>query len=62
MENGEKAVAVVQVDKCIGCGVCVDACPQNAIKMNNHAIVDPELCTACAICVSECPTDAITIK
>jgi len=56
-------VAVVNKDDCVGCGVCVDACPNEAIKMDdNVATVDPDTCIDCEACVSECPNSAISMK
>ena len=54
-------VAVVDVEKCTGCGICERICPRDAIKVNGQAIVNPDLCTACGLCVSECPNSAIAI-
>jgi ferredoxin len=56
-----KAVALVRVEQCTGCGICTDVCPTGAIRMDQKAAVDPGLCTACAACVSECPNEAIII-
>ena len=61
LESGRKAVAVVQTDKCNGCGICIDVCPVSAVSIDKHAVVNPKICTACAVCVSECPNGAITI-
>ncbi len=57
----------VTQDECIGCGICVTACPFEAIEMkDDKAIIDQEKCTACGICVVGndddylgCPTEAI---
>jgi len=55
-------VAIVNKDECIGCGVCVDACPSDAIKMvDDLAVIDEELCVDCGACVDECPNDAISM-
>ena len=59
--SGRKAAALVQTEKCAGCGICVDVCPVGAVHMEQHAVVNPALCTACAVCVSECPNQAIII-
>ena len=53
--------AVVDEDTCISCGVCVDACPVDAITMEDKAIIDAETCTDCGACVDECPVDAISL-
>ena len=55
-------VAIVNKDECIGCGVCVDACPSDAIKMvDDLAVIDEELCVDCGACVDECPNSAISM-
>ena len=54
--------AEVDKEKCTGCGLCVDACPLEAIKLeDDKANVDANLCTECGSCVDECPNDAISI-
>jgi len=55
--------AVVDVNLCVGCGVCIDACPAQAISMNdNVAKVDAEKCVGCGVCVDSCPSQAISMK
>jgi len=61
LESGRKAVAVVDSEKCTGCGICEDVCPANAIEVNEQAVVNDEACTGCAVCVSECPNGAIIL-
>jgi len=53
--------AVVDEEKCVGCGACVDACPSEAITMDEVAKIDPEACVDCGACVDECPSEAITL-
>ena len=54
--------ATVNTDECLGCGVCVDACPAEAIKLEDgHAVVDEAECLECGACTSECPVSAITL-
>ena len=44
---------------CIGCGACLDVCPQGAISKNGRGIVtDLEACSACGACVDVCYSDA----
>ena len=46
-------------DNCIQCGVCVKACREGALRMEDGKIViDREKCNNCARCVKSCPTDA----
>lgn len=53
----------ISEDKCIGCKICIDKCPFNALKMDNSiAVVDMEKCTLCGACVEPCPVDAITLE
>jgi len=56
--------AVVDEQKCIGCGACVEKCPVIAISSNDQgiAIVDKEKCTGCKRCVDSCPSEALSVK
>ncbi len=46
-------------DRCAGCGVCVEACPQQALTMARGRVVcDPNRCTRCLTCVDACRTGA----
>ena len=53
--------AKVKVEDCVGCGACVDACPEEAITCDDIAIIDPEKCIDCGACVEECPQEEITM-
>jgi pyruvate formate lyase activating enzyme len=49
--------------KCIKCGSCVDACPENVITLTPEGIfTDPELCKICGKCAEVCPTKAIEMS
>jgi ferredoxin len=52
---------VVYSNTCIGCGICVDVCPQDAITLiDGRAVIDPAICTSCGQCVLNCPVKAIS--
>lgn len=53
----------VDIDQasCIACGACVDACPVEALKVEDFAIVDAEECIDCGSCVGVCPTDSLSL-
>ncbi len=56
---------VVRVDKelCDGCGICVDECPFDALKLTSNTVnVNDALCNGCGICTVSCPKDALQIK
>ncbi len=51
----------VDIDECVGCGTCVDVCPQEAISMNDDDIADiSDECTDCGLCVDAWTTAAIS--
>lgn len=54
-------VARIVEPDCIGCALCIDACPVDAIAgapKYLHAVI-PEHCTGCELCVPPCPVDCI---
>ena len=55
---------MIDKEKCIGCGTCVDVCPVNAISLNDEgkAQIDQEKCIKCGTCEAVCPVMAIEIK
>ena len=55
-------VAVVDAEKCVGCGECILSCPYTAIARDadGKAEVNPALCHGCGTCVATCLSGAIT--
>jgi len=53
----------VDVEKCNGCGTCVEACPTEALSLNGEKItVDEGECVDCGVCVDECPEKALSLE
>jgi len=54
----------LNVDQCIGCGMCVNVCPHEVflIKSGKAQIVDKDRCMECSACAKNCPVSAIEVK
>lgn len=50
----------INADECIACGVCVDACPQEALSVADVCTVNADSCIDCGTCIDECPVGAIS--
>jgi electron transport complex protein RnfB len=66
-DNGAEAprsLAVIDENWCIGCTLCIKACPTDAIMGSNklmHTVIEP-YCTGCALCLPVCPVDCISLE
>lgn len=61
LEHKPKSVAVIDENLCIGCTLCIQACPVDAIvgaAKQMHVIV-AEQCTGCELCLPPCPVECI---
>ena len=59
-----RAVAVIDEAWCIGCTLCIKACPVDAIYGSNklmHTVIEP-VCTGCELCLPACPVDCISLE
>lgn len=53
----------VMENLCIGCQMCVENCPVDAIHMEDKkAVIDPEVCIGCGECITVCPKRAIEVQ
>jgi len=62
-DPGPLTTASIDEGICIGCTLCIDACPVDAIvgaAKRMHTVL-PVLCTGCALCISPCPVDCIAM-
>jgi electron transport complex protein RnfB len=61
--RGPLQVARIDEAQCIGCVLCIHACPVDAIAgaaKRMHAVIDA-WCTGCGLCLPPCPVDCITL-
>jgi electron transport complex protein RnfB len=63
-QEGPRTVAYIDEDWCIGCTLCIKACPTDAIVGSNklmHTIIEA-YCTGCELCLPVCPVDCILLE
>jgi ferredoxin len=68
MDEGK---TVIDTDLCVGCGACVNVCPDQAIILERdlgpviktkELLMDQEACVQCQVCEENCPMDAIKLE
>lgn len=62
--EGPRTVAFIDEDWCIGCTLCIAACPVDAIVGANkrmHTVIEQH-CTGCELCLPVCPVDCILLE
>ena len=63
-DEGPRQVAIIDEAWCIGCTLCIKACPTDAILGANklmHTVIEP-WCTGCELCIPVCPVDCIQLE
>ena len=54
----------IDTDACLGCGACVDTCPQQVLELNDEnkaSLTNEDDCIECGACTSACPAEALTL-
>lgn len=60
--NLRKVTIVIDSDKCIGCGQCIDVCPSQTISLiNGKAQVTGDRSLSCGHCAAVCPAEAVSV-
>jgi electron transport complex protein RnfB len=62
--EGPRTLAFIDEDWCIGCTLCIAACPVDAIVGANkrmHTVIEAH-CTGCELCLPVCPVDCILLE
>lgn len=58
------ATLELDVEKCIGCGLCAEVCPHGVLVVEEKKaqIADLDACIECGGCVGNCPVEALNVK
>ena len=62
--EGPRHVAWIDENWCIGCTLCIKACPVDCIVGGNklmHTVIEAQ-CTGCELCIPVCPVDCIALE
>ncbi|HSL40248.1 MAG TPA: 4Fe-4S binding protein, partial [Desulforhopalus sp.] len=57
----EESILELTIDKCIGCGNCVEVCPHRVFGLDGKKVtlLDRGACMECGACALNCPTAAL---
>ena len=64
IEERPPSVARIKENECIGCNLCIQACPVDAIlgaAKQMHTVIESE-CTGCELCLPPCPVECIVME
>lgn len=60
------AIEHINLEACVGCGMCEKHCPMDVIRFNKETrtpeIKFPQHCMLCMLCEGKCPVQAITVS
>ena len=56
-----KRLPIINKQKCILCGLCVETCPEDVLELQADELViaNPQNCTFCTTCEETCPEEAV---
>jgi NAD-dependent dihydropyrimidine dehydrogenase PreA subunit len=63
-----RPIAVVDAQRCTGCGWCVSACPFQLLSLEvkqwkkTSVLSDPDACPGCRLCLPRCPFGALSMQ
>ena len=60
----KRTIITINEEKCIGCGLCINACEQEAIQLVNGKakLISEDYCDGLGNCLPKCPVDAINLE
>lgn len=61
--NEPQFLPTIHPERCNGCGLCAEGCPDSAVEMVERVpqITEPESCSYCGVCEEICPQFAIEL-
>ena len=64
MAKTKRMIIAVDVERCIGCGKCVNSCPTNALEIveGKAHLKDERICDGFGSCIAVCPANALYIE